>query len=166
MRPECPSCVSVGSRAESVQTIGIQMCGASDEHDVEFVGDGRGPPVQVRSGPLKLTNHHLHRTRQLVDHGATHSDTDNPSSLGRRQESPSHRGIAVPGEEHVRHGRCAQKVWWVKCARKCGWRQHARGGCKQSVGLEPVLNMRSSHSVQVYVVSRGHCCYLRGHTPE
>ena len=78
VRPECPSCVSVGSRAESVQTIGIQMCGASDEHDVEFVGDGRGPPVQVRSGPLKLTNHHLHRTRQLVDHGATHSDTENP----------------------------------------------------------------------------------------
>ena len=41
MRPECPSRVSVGSRAESVQTIGIQMFGASDEHDVEFVGDGR-----------------------------------------------------------------------------------------------------------------------------
>ena len=37
VRAECPSCVSV----ESVQTVGIQMCGASDEHDVEFEGDGQ-----------------------------------------------------------------------------------------------------------------------------
>ena len=41
VRAECPSCVSVESRVESVLTVGIQMCGASDEHDVEFEGDGQ-----------------------------------------------------------------------------------------------------------------------------
>ena len=43
---QCPSRVSVESMAESGLTVGIQMCDrakkfASDEHDVEFTGDGR-----------------------------------------------------------------------------------------------------------------------------
>ena len=46
VRAQCPSRVSVESRAESGLTVGIQMCDraknfASDEHDVEFMDDGR-----------------------------------------------------------------------------------------------------------------------------
>ena len=74
VRAQCPSRVSVESRAESELTVGIQMCDrakrfASDEHDVELMGDGRpGLPMQIRSGASKRTNPHLNRTRQPVDH--------------------------------------------------------------------------------------------------
>ena len=99
--------------------------------------------------------------------GATHCDTENPRRVGptarvslTQRHCRSSRGTCTPRQM------CSEGSVGQVRARKCGLRQQARGGCKQSVGLEPGLNMRSSHSVQVYDVSCGHCCYLRGHTPE
>ena len=169
VRAECPSCVSVESRAECRQL--VSRCVASQTNMMfnlwVTAGSTSAGAVRPFEAHQPSSESNAAPGRPSAPTGTTHSDTDNPSALGRRQESPSHRAIAVPAEEHVHHGRCTSEFSEGQLrARKCGLRQHAQGGYKQSVGLEPGLNMRSWHSVQVYDVLCSQCYYLRGHTPK
>ena len=120
------------------RSVGIQMCGcAEDSRQTNMMVNG-----STSAGPMRPFEAHQPSSksnaatgRPSAPTGTTHSDTENPSALGRRQESPSHRAIAVPAENMYTTadvlrgfgGSIACKEVWSEaaCTR---WLQATRGG--------------------------------------
>ena len=128
VRAQCLSCVSCavegGVCADRwYPDVWLGRRFSSDEHDVEFMGDGR--VYRCRYVRCFLAHQHSSKSnagRPYAPAGTTHSATED-FPRGADDKCPSHRANVVPAEEPVHDGRCTQKVRWVVCAQEsvgCG----------------------------------------------
>ena len=159
VRAECPSCLSVESREELVYRCAARQTNMMLNLRVTARSTSAGPirPFEAHQ-PSSESNAATGRPSALT--GTTHRDTEHPLRL-----APTARVSLTQSHCRSSRGTCTPRQMYSEGsvgqlrARKCRWRQHARGGCKQSVGLEPGLNMRSWHSVKVYDGLCSHCCF-------
>ena len=93
--------------------------------------------MQIRSGASKRTNPDLNRARQLVDHllplGPRTVTLKNPPR-GADEKSVPHTEPVLFRPRNLYMTAGVFRRFGGSIAKKCGLRQHARGGCKQRVG--------------------------------